>query len=106
MKADRGSRMLRWAYLPECKKSVEGWAVLPFTSIAKVIAGQSPPSDTYNNKGEGLPFLQGNGDFSFKNPQPTSWCSAPLKIASVGDTLISVRALVGEVNRADRDYPI
>jgi len=98
--------MLRWAFLPECEAPADGWAVEAFTAIAKVIAGQSPPSATYNDKGAGLPFLQGNGDFSFRSPAPTLWCSAPAKTAEKGDTLISVRAPVGEVNRSDREYAI
>ena len=53
-----------------------------------------------------MPFLQGNADFSFKYPVPTLWCSSPQKIAQANDTLISVRAPVGEVNCADRDYAI
>lgn len=77
-----------------------------FTDIAKVIAGQSPPSETYNEKGDGLPFLQGNADFSFKHPIPKLWCNSPAKIAKTGDTLISVRAPVGEINCADQDYAI
>ena len=99
-------RMLRWAYLPECEAPPEGWSVERLTSIAQVIAGQSPPSETYNENGDGLPFLQGNGDFSFKSPVPKLWCSAAVKVARKGETLISVRAPVGEVNRADRDYAI
>lgn len=106
MRAEAAPHMLRWAYLPECEAPPEGWSVKRLTNIAKVIAGQSPPSETYNEKTDGLPFLQGNGDFSFKSPLPTLWCNAPLKTARKGDTLISVRAPVGEVNRADRDYAI
>jgi type I restriction enzyme S subunit len=98
--------MLRWAYLPECRHVSDGWEVRRFTELAEVIAGQSPPSDTYNEQGDGLPFLQGNADFSFRNPSAHLWCSTPQKIAEPGDTLISVRAPVGEVNRADRVYAI
>ncbi len=83
-----------------------GWHVRNFSEVAQVIAGQSPPSETYNNNSEGLPFLQGNADFSNKYPSPSVWCSSPAKTAQVGDTLISVRAPVGEVNLADRDYAI
>ena len=97
---------LRWAHLPESEAPPSGWLVIPFTSIASVNAGQSPPSESYNNRKEGLPFLQGNGDFSTKSPIPTVWCNSPRKTARKGDTLISVRAPVGEVNRADRDYVI
>ncbi len=106
MSNDAAMKMLRWAYLPECENPPQGWSVRRFTEIAKVIAGQSPPSDTYNDKGDGLPFLQGNADFSFKHPVPSLWCSLPQKTAQAGDTLISVRAPVGEVNRADCDYAI
>jgi type I restriction enzyme S subunit len=106
MQTEAHNKMLRWAHLPECEKPARGWSVKPFREIAEVIAGQSPPSDTYNDKGDGLPFLQGNADFSLKHPIPTSWCSSPAKTAKAGDTLISVRAPVGELNRADRDYAI
>jgi len=99
-------KILRWANLPECESPAEGWQVKQFTDIAKVIAGQSPPSETYNEKGDGLPFLQGNADFSFKHPIPKLWCNSPAKIAKTGDTLISVRAPVGEINCADQDYAI
>jgi type I restriction enzyme, S subunit len=98
--------MLRWAYLPECNNPPSGWTVRCFTQVADVIAGQSPPSETYNSRREGLPFLQGNADFTEKYPKPSLWCSAPQRIAQRGDVLISVRAPVGEVNRADEEYAI
>jgi len=97
---------LRWSHLPECEAPAAGWRVGQFTEIARVVAGQSPPSETYNDNGLGLPFLQGNADFSSKYPKAATWCSAPAKIASKGDILISVRAPVGEINRADRQYAI
>lgn len=106
MAADATTKKLRWAYLPECEAPPSGWSTAPFTEFCQVIAGQSPPSETYNEKGMGLPFLQGNGDFSDKYPQPKSWCTAPAKLAEPGDTLISVRAPVGEINRADQCYAI
>jgi type I restriction enzyme S subunit len=98
--------MLRWASLPECNAPPRGWHVETFMNIATVIAGQSPPSETYNETGQGLPFLQGNGDFSSVSPIPRLWCSAPAKTAAKGDALISVRAPVGEMNRADQEYAI
>ncbi|MGH7090439.1 MAG: restriction endonuclease subunit S [Stellaceae bacterium] len=106
MQSDQLSGTPRWAYLPECERPAKGWAAQPFLNIARVVAGQSPPSDTYNGNGDGLPFLQGNANFTLRYPEPTLWCSVPSKCAQTGDTLISVRAPVGEVNRADRDYAI
>lgn len=106
MGTEPGHRMLRWAYLPECQAPPRGWHVGALTDIATVIAGQSPPSETYNDKADGLPFLQGNGDFSWVSPVPRLWCTAAAKVAKTGDSLISVRAPVGELNRADQDYAI
>jgi len=69
--------------------------------IARVIAGQSPPSTTYNEEGEGLPFYQGKTDFGADFPTPRKWCSKPKKTAEPGDILISVRAPVGPTNLAN-----
>lgn len=66
--------------------------------ICEVIAGQSPPSSTYNSKKNGLPFYQGKSDFGEHYPEPRLWCSDPQKIAVENDILISVRAPVGPTN--------
>jgi type I restriction enzyme S subunit len=68
--------------------------------LFKIIMGQSPPSSTYNEKGQGLPFLQGKMEFGEIHPSPTLYCSRPIKIAEQNDVLISVRAPVGDVNVA------
>ena len=62
--------------------------------------GQSPPGETYNEVGEGLPFYQGRADFGVRFPTRRVYCSAPTRLASAGDTLISVRAPVGDINMA------
>lgn len=69
-------------------------------NIVELIMGQSPPSSTYNEKGEGLPFLQGKIEFGEIYPSPTIYCSNPIKIAEPNDILLSVRAPVGDVNIA------
>lgn len=68
---------------------------------AKVIAGQSPPSATYNIGGVGLPFFQGKADFGAWHPVTRVWCSQPERIAEPGDVLLSVRAPVGPSNVAE-----
>ena len=62
--------------------------------------GQSPPGETYNENGEGLPFYQGRTDFGFRFPSQRVFCTEPTRLAEVGDTLVSVRAPVGDVNVA------
>ena len=71
------------------------------SDVADLIMGQSPPSSTYNDGGEGLPFFQGKTDFGFRHPVARLFCNAPLKIAKPNDILISVRAPVGPTNVAD-----
>ena len=68
--------------------------------------GQSPPSTTYNNEGLGMPFLQGKAEFTELFPHPTKYCTKQLKVCPKGSVLMSVRAPVGNVNLADREYII
>jgi type I restriction enzyme, S subunit len=67
-------------------------------NIANIIAGQSPPSSTYNSDGKGIPFFQGKADYGEKYPSVRYWCTEPTKISLPNDILISMRAPVGPVN--------
>ncbi len=80
----------------------EDWEVVRLgdKDVAEIIMGQSPPSSTYNNIGEGLPFLQDKAEFGEIYPSPSVYCSKPVKIAELNDILLSVRAPVGDVNIA------
>lgn len=82
------------------------WKYEPLDGLANVIMGQSPPSGTYNEEEEGLPFLQGSAEFGAFHPVPRLYCSEPLRITPQGGILMSVRAPVGNMNVADRDYCI
>ena len=75
-----------------------GWKRARLDEACEVILGQSPPGNTYNFDGEGLPFFQGKAEFGDYYPTAVKWCSAPTKIAEGEDVLISVRAPVGPTN--------
>lgn len=75
-------------------------------SVAKIIMGQSPSSASYNEEFEGLPFLQGCAEFGKINPNTHIYCNEPLKVAPENSILMSVRAPVGTMNRADQKYII
>jgi type I restriction enzyme S subunit len=81
----------------------EGWEESSVGELFDVTMGQSPPGDTYNEEGEGLPFFQGKTDFGFRYPTNRVFCTAPKRLASKDDTLVSVRAPVGDVNMAAED---
>ena len=76
------------------------WPSHQLGELAVVVMGQSPPGDTYNAEGHGLPFFQGKAEFSEQHPRVVKWCDAPLRIAEPGDVLLSVRAPVGPTNVA------
>jgi len=79
----------------------EGWRLVKLGEMCEIIAGQSPPGETYRRSPEGIPFFQGKADFGPRHPIARMWCVAPIKIALSGDILISVRAPVGPTNIAD-----
>ena len=76
------------------------WRVVRLGEVAAILMGQSPPSESYNSQGIGLPFLQGKAEFGEVYPTPIKWCSRPLRISPPGAILLSVRAPVGDVNLA------
>lgn len=84
----------------------ENWEETPLKKIAKIIMGQSPDSSTCNQENKGYSFLQGNAEFGAINPKSIIFCSKPKKLSKKGDVLISVRAPVGDLNIADKDYCI
>lgn len=84
----------------------KGWKVGCVDDEFDLTMGQSPPGSTYNEDGEGLPFYQGRADFSFRYPIRRVYCTAPTRLAKAGDTLISVRAPVGDINMASEDCAI
>lgn len=79
---------------------MKGWETKKLGEIAAVQMGQSPPGETYNSDGVGLPFFQGKAEFGEEHPIRVKWCSQPSRIAEAGDILLSVRAPVGPTNFA------
>ena len=78
----------------------EGWTVGHVEDGFEIVMGQSPPGHTYNDTGDGLPFFQGRSDFGFRYPKNRKFCTAPNRMAQPWDTIVSVRAPVGDINMA------
>lgn len=77
-----------------------GWRAGTVGDCFRLTMGQSPPGSTYNDDRKGLPFFQGRTDFGFRYPENRKYCTAPTRIAERDDTLVSVRAPVGDINMA------
>ena len=81
----------------------KGWTVSNVGTEFDVTMGQSPPGSTYNELEEGIYFFQGSTDFGFRYPTPRIYCTEPKRLANKRDTLVSVRAPVGDTNLAAVD---
>jgi type I restriction enzyme S subunit len=79
----------------------KSWKTGGLGDICEITMGQSPPGETYNETGEGVPFFQGIRDFGFRFPNKRVYCVAPTRFARIDDVLLSVRAPVGSLNIAD-----
>ena len=78
-----------------------GWEVATVGEEFNLTMGQSPPGSTYNEDGDGMPFYQGRKDFGFRYPTRRVYCNAPTRLAKKDDTLVSVRAPVGDINMVE-----
>ncbi len=83
-----------------------GWGMTPLGEAAEIVMGQSPDSKLYSKEEVGLPFLQGCAEFGGSFPEHKLFCRQRKKLAPKGSILFSVRAPVGKLNFADRDYVI
>lgn len=84
----------------------KGWKVGTVGEAFDLTMGQSPPGETYNEIGDGIAFYQGRTDFGTRYPTPRIYCTAPTRYANPGDTLVSVRAPVGDTNMANEKCSI
>ena len=79
----------------------EGWEEGKIPDEFDFTMGLSPPGESYNEEGIGIPMYQGNADFEFRFPKRRVFTTNPKRFAEQFDTLISVRAPVGAQNMAD-----
>lgn len=81
-------------------EAAEGWELGKLPDEFDFTMGQSPPGASFNEDGTGLPMYQGNADFGFRFPKRRVYTTDSQRTAEPFDTLISVRAPVGEQNMA------
>lgn len=79
----------------------KGWRMGKLGEEFNLIMGQSPPGTSYNEIGKGMVFYQGRTDFGFRFPTNRFYTTEPKRIAKPLDTLVSVRAPVGDINMAN-----
>lgn len=78
----------------------DGAVEVKLEDIAEVVMGNSPPGSSYNTDEIGTPLFQGCAEFGFRYPSERLYTTQPSRMAAPDDTLVSVRAPVGKLNRA------
>ncbi len=81
----------------------ESWEVGTIEDEFNFTMGQSPLGASLNDEGDGMIFFQGRTDFGFRFPEPRVFTTEPNRLAKKFDTLVSVRAPVGDMNMAIED---
>ena len=79
------------------------WEEGTLSDIADITMGQSPSGSSYNEDGNGTIFFQGRAEFGFRFPTVRLYTTEPKRMACTNDTLMSVRAPVGDLNVAHVD---
>lgn len=82
---------------------VSGGYIGTLCDIADITMGQSPNGSSYNEDGNGTVFFQGRAEFGFRFPSVRLYTTKPKRMACANDTLMSVRAPVGDLNVAYTD---
>lgn len=84
----------------------KGWEVIELNEIVKLTMGLSPKSDTYNFDKIGMPLLNGASDFKDGQIQAIKYTSKPTRICKKNDLVFCIRATIGNITFADKDYCI
>ncbi len=103
-------QMKKQESLPQVRPE-EAWFDIPQTwhwvrlgTITQILMGQSPPGDTYNKTGEGIPLINGPVEFTegpFGKTVINQYTTAPTNLCEEGDLLLCVRgSTTGRTNIA------
>ncbi|MDE0206006.1 MAG: restriction endonuclease subunit S, partial [Candidatus Tectomicrobia bacterium] len=117
--ARKKARLLNGGKLTNKKEILEGspvqmlrtapstWTRTRLGDVSNVVMGQSPPGETYNTRGDGVPLINGPVEFSegpFGITVKNQYTTAPTNFCGKGDLLICVRgSTTGRSNVAGFD---
>jgi type I restriction enzyme S subunit len=81
----------------------EEWEEVKLGEVAKIIMGQSPSSNSYNEEKIGVPLIQGNADCKNRKTIPRIYTTEKTKECNIGDIIMTVRAPVGAISKSLHD---
>ena len=89
----------------ELKREIpEGWKVKSYSKLGKLLMGQSPKSDSYNNEGIGYPLINGAAELREDSVAISKYTSNPTRVSQIGDLLFCIRATIGNLQFGQAEY--
>jgi type I restriction enzyme, S subunit len=97
-----------WSVFParrDADGKPEGWEIGRLEDVAEITMGASPDGDTYNDRGEGIPLVNGPAEYGDFFLRRIKWTTAPNKLSRRGDLIVCVRgSTTGRHAFADGEY--
>ncbi|ODN43032.1 restriction endonuclease subunit S [Piscirickettsia litoralis] len=78
--------------------------VVNLSTVCQIDMGSAPKGHTYVEYGKGIPLIAGAADYGDTFPNPKKATVEPTKLCQEGDIIICVRATIGDLNWADKEY--
>lgn len=75
-----------------------------YKELGQLVMGQSPKGDTYNVDCVGMPLLNGAADYTEMQLTPLKYTTGPTRICKAGDLIFCIRATIGLLVYADKEY--
>ncbi|OEF93688.1 hypothetical protein A142_19995 [Vibrio splendidus 12E03] len=80
------------------------WPLVNLSTICQIDMGSAPKGSTYVELDSGVPLIAGAADYGDVFPRPKKATLEPTKLCKKGDIIICVRATIGDLNWADKEY--
>ncbi|CAM2915568.1 restriction endonuclease subunit S [Flavobacterium frigoris] len=84
-----------------------GWVIGKLNDFSKIVMGQSPLGESYNEFGDGVALVNGPVEFGSYFTVKTKWTTEPKKYCEKNDLILCVRgSTVGKIVVSDDKYAI
>jgi len=80
------------------------WPIKALFEVCDIQMGSAPKGETYVELSKGVPLIAGAADYGEVFPLPKKATTSPTKLCQKGDLIICVRATIGDLNWADKEY--
>ncbi|WP_050568807.1 restriction endonuclease subunit S [Vibrio jasicida] len=80
------------------------WPLVNLSTVCQIDMGSAPKGSTYVELDRGVPLIAGAADYGDVFPRPKKATIEPTKLCKKGDIIICVRATIGDLNWADKEY--